>query len=123
VLGGQLVDKSGRPIANAPIEITYITAIRGYFADLVTDANGYFVVYGPYSLKVREGPPRDDIFGDEVRLSAFPGFPPTVAGRDFALQKKAFAACSARTIAHGGDWAYYVFTVDPGGVSGRSGVR
>src|SRR5258708_6971762 len=46
VLGGQLVDKSGKPIANAPIEITYITAIRGYFADLVTDRNGYFVVYG-----------------------------------------------------------------------------
>ena len=30
------------------------------------------------------------------------------------MLKKAFVACSARTIAHGADWAYYVFTADPG---------
>ncbi len=112
VLGGQLVDAEGRPMPNTALGFEYITTIRGYHADLITDDHGYFVVYGPYVLSIHDGPlDRDPVHAiDDISAYAMPGFPATTSGRAFAIERGVYAACRAKRVAGGEDWAYYVLT-------------
>src|SRR6266404_508227 len=87
VLGGQLVDEQGRPLGLTHVSVSYSEAIRSYGADLVTDKDGFFLIYSPYSLEVSESADDPRQYG-VCRFHASPGYPSSIAGAHYAVEKK-----------------------------------
>src|SRR5207245_1951408 len=87
VLGGQLVDEKGNAMGLTRLSGSGgDSSSRGEGADLVTDKNGYFLIYGPQSIDV------DDTVTDQPKSGwhfyAAPGYPLSMNGALYALRKK-----------------------------------
>lgn len=111
VLGGQLVDEQGRPLGLTRVSLSYSEAIRSYGADLVTDKDGYFLIYGPYSLEVSESEDDHRQFG-VCRFYVAPGYPLTVLGARYAVEKKDIKSARAQLLFREAEKAFYRLTVD-----------
>jgi hypothetical protein len=97
VLGGQLVDEQGNPMALARLSGSYADAIRGYGVDLVTDKDGYFLIYGPQYLDVDESA-TDSLKLRSWRFHVAPGYPSSPKGALYAAEKKDIKRASARLL-------------------------
>ena len=112
VLGGQLRDQEGKPLALTPITIYYNAVIRSFSATLMTDRDGYFLIYSPYSLDVR-GPGTESMSqGRFCLISAAPGYPPTELGMAYAASKREVRVAAAQPLLREADRAFYALTVE-----------
>src|SRR5215475_9028388 len=46
-LGGVLKDENGAPLPLTPIQLSFDGGLRSYSARVMTDKDGYFIVYNP----------------------------------------------------------------------------
>lgn len=111
VLGGQLVDEKGQPLGFTRLSLSYSEAIRGYGADLITDKDGYFLIYSPYSLDVAES--ADDPRQYSVcRFYAVPGYPLDSFAARYAVDRKDVKVARAQLLFREADRAFYQLSVD-----------
>src|SRR5258706_2866068 len=111
VLGGQLVDEQGSPVALTPLSGFAAEANRGYGVDLITDKDGYFLIYGPQSLDLDESA-TDQLKTGRWRFRAAPGYPLSIGGALYAVEKKDIKTARAQLLLKEADRAFYVLTVD-----------
>lgn len=96
-----------------------------------TDRDGYFVVYGPWSLNATDvtvrppgaSPWTSGRFGAEESLAANPGYPSSDLGRLFAEKNRDEKACSVRLLAFNANRAFYEVTVPAGSGFTAEGYR
>jgi hypothetical protein len=112
VLGGQLRDKEGKPLALAPLGISYHDGIRGFGANLITDKDGYFLIYSPYSLDVRGPANKTLLHGRYCLITVAPGYPATPLGMAYAAAKQEARLAEAQPLLLEADRAFYSLTVD-----------
>jgi hypothetical protein len=98
-LGGRLEDAQGRPLPSCHVSINDFGGIRGYSARLCTDADGYFLIYSPYSLR-------------GCTFSAAPGYPNTSAGIRYAASQNDVKTCVASLLYQAADRAFYRLVAD-----------
>jgi hypothetical protein len=111
VLGGQLVDEQGNPLALTRLSGSYADGIRGHVVDLVTDKDGYFLIYGPQYLDVDESA-TDSLKLRSWRFHVAPGYPLSPKGALYAAEKKDIKTAGAQLVLKQEDRAFYVLTVD-----------
>jgi len=126
VLGGILIDQHGKPLPRTPLTIRFHNNIRSFAANLVTDDNGYFLIYSPYSLRVSPTVSAD-VRGDDATVSsvpqlplpcgfsACPGYPFSEAGLAFARENRAGSTCGAKPLLERKDRAFYILVCWPKG--------
>src|SRR5258706_15825357 len=110
VLGGQLVDEQGSPVALTRLSGFYAEAIRGYGVDLITDKDGYFLIYGPQSLDLDESA-TDQLKTGRWRFRAAPGYPLSIGGALYLGGKKEIKNARAPPLLKKADWAFFFLTV------------
>ena len=111
VLGGRLVNKQGRPIPHTQISLDLVRG-KAWRANLETDANGYFLIYSPFSLELGSGETSISGRTNERSVSATPGYPTSQAGQTFAYKRQAGRTCDAILLMREEDRAFYVFRCD-----------
>jgi len=108
-LGGVLKDENGAPLPLTPILLAFDGGLRSYSARVMTDKDGYFIVYHPYSL---------DISGDHKSLNrglniyAFPGYPYSSLGNAYARAKRGGKLCKPKLLYKADDRAFYELSVE-----------
>src|SRR5262245_26124930 len=106
VIAGQLQNEQGTPIANTSIRFRLVSG-KSFHANVQSDANGYFILYSPWDLKIDDARP---IYGRTV--FATPGYPTSQSGQAFAYKCSAGRTCKSRLVRSEADRAVYVLTCD-----------
>jgi len=121
-IGGLVKDEQGRPLPNTTITFHYDGIGKGSRTGLVTDAKGYFIVYGPPQPKMRPRKPPGEAQAspEEQRaihdrpgcdLLAAPGYPPSELAREYANARGEWRICIPQPLMEEADRAFYVFQV------------
>jgi len=107
-LGGVLRDENGVALPLTPILLAFNGGIRANSANVMTDKDGYFIVYSPYSI---------DISGDDRSLDlsfkvyACPGYPYSFQGYAYAEAKGDVKICNPKLLYKTEDRAFYELSV------------
>jgi hypothetical protein len=123
-IGGVLTDQRNRPLPLTPLRFEASEWHQTATMDLITDLNGYFIVYGVGvgALDVGGPPVKPSRSAsaktlpiafprDPSRLFACPGYPDSHAGRVFADSRKEMRLCDGQLLMKTADRAFYHFTV------------
>jgi hypothetical protein len=106
VIAGQLQNEQGMPIENTSIRFDLVSG-KSFHANVQSDANGYFILYSPWDLKMDDDRPVNGRF-----VFATPGYPTSQAGQAFAQKCSAGRTCKSRLVRSEADRAFYVLTCD-----------
>ena len=106
VLAGILLDQDGHPLPLTLMTLLFDSGLERQQAQFCSDQNGYFIVYGPWSLSAGT---KYDM--RSVIFSAYPGFPVAECAVGFSRNRRAYV-CTPQLLAEEPERSFYALSID-----------